>query len=206
MATHRGVALVASLVAVALFAAWAGRATAPTAPQSSAVGRVEGRDKAGAQLAATRVVALLGDPAALRGGRRSDLHALTAPGASATINARLAVPAPIEQATGLLKDLNSGRPVVAYVVPVATKLARYSSAAATVDVWTVSVLGTRRMGTTTSSWSTETVSLAWCGKWKATDVRTRPGPTPAAPPGAATPMLQILHDTAAMRRYDGAGR
>jgi hypothetical protein len=206
MAKHRGVTLITCSIAIALIAAWAGRATAPTAPPRSEAGKVEVRDKISAQLAATRVVALLGDPATLRGGRRSALGALTAPGASATINARLTVPAPIEQATGLLEDLNSGRPVVAYVVPVATEVTRYSSEAATVDVWTVSVLGTQRLGTTTSSWSTETVSLAWSGKWKASDVRSRPGPTPAAHSAAATPILQILHDTAAMNRYDGAGR
>ncbi len=206
MTRPRVMALFAAAIVIALAAALAGRASAPARQQRGTALAPEGRDKRGAQLAATRVVLLLGDPATLLGSRRGDLRAVTAPGASATINARLTMPPAIEQATGLLEDLQSGRPVVAYVVPVASQVTRHSPEAATVDVWTVSVLGTRRMGVTSSSWSTETVSLAWYAGWKVTDVRTRPGPTPAPDPEGATPVLKVLHDTAGMRRYDDAGR
>lgn len=203
MASRRGVHLAAAIV-IALTSALAGRASAPSGQVSDAAPSAGGHGR-GVRAAAIRAVVLLGDPEVLGGGRRGDLRALTAPGASAAIAARLTVPATIEQATGLLADIATGRPVVAYVAPVAAQVVEHSPTSATVDVWTVSVLGTRRLGVAGSAWSTESVRLSWDGAWKVTDVGSRPGPTPAATQGA-TPLQQVLRRTAGMSRYADAGR
>ena len=205
MAGRRGRHLAAAAILIALTSALVGRASAPDGHASDTAPATHAHGELSARAAAIRSVALLGDPAVLRGGRRGDLRALIAPGASAAVAARLTVPAPIEGATGLLADMAAGRPVVGYVAPVAARVVDHSPTSATVDVWTVSVLGTLRLGVVASSWSTESVRLSWDGAWKVTDVASRPGPTPAATQ-AATPLQQVLRLTAGMSRYDDAGR
>jgi hypothetical protein len=197
--------LVAAAILIALTSALIGRASAPDGHASDTAPATHAHGELSARAAAIRAVALVGDPEVLRGGRRGDLRALIAPGASAAVAARLTVPAPIERATGLLADMAAGRPVVGYVAPVAAQVVDHSATSVNVDVWTVSVLGTRRLGVAGSFWSTESVRMSWDGGWKVTDLASRPGPTPAATQ-AATPLQQILRLAAGMSRYDDAGR
>jgi len=206
MSGRRAVALTAAAITLALFAGLAGRASAPSEQMGPEAPTSDGSNLREAQRAASRVVVLLGDPAILLRGRRSDLRDLTTSEGSAAVDERLTVPAAIEQSTGLLDDLETGRPVVGYVTPVASRVTAYTPRTATVEVWTVSVLGTRRLGAASSSWSTETVSLSWKGSWKVTNVRARPGPTPTSALAPVTPLHQFLEAIHGMKRYDDAGR
>lgn len=206
MSGRRAVALTAAAITLALFAGLAGRASAPSERVGHAAPSPDGRNHREAQVAAPasqqdhRIAEQHDDPGC------SDLRDLTASEGSAAVDERLTVPAAIEQSTGLLDDLETGRPVVGYVTPVASRVTAYTPRTATVEVWTVSVLGTRRLGAASSSWSTETVSLSWKGSWKVTDVRARPGPTPASALAPVTPLHQFLEAIHGMKRYDDAGR
>ena len=153
-----------------------------------------------------QLVVLLGEPATLLGRGSPVLRAITAPEGSTVVNERITVPAALEAMTGLLDDVAAAHPVVAHVAPVASRVISYSGAAATVEEWTVSVLGTRRLGVVASSWSTETVSLAWRDGWQVTDVRARPGPTPAPAGGPVTSLPQFLEAVDGMSGYDDARR
>jgi len=161
----------------------AGRSSAGRPAGSSDV-----RTRRGAVDAATRAVALLGEPQALEpSGRARVLTALAADQARPALAARLAVPPAVEDATGLGADLAADRPVVARAVPVASRLLAYTGDAATVEVWVVAVLGTGRLGVLTSSWSTETLRLVWQRRaWRIAGYASRSGPVPAAtqPPTA----------------------
>jgi hypothetical protein len=160
------------------------------------------RSGRGAVAAATNAVALLSDPRALDSpGRARVLDAVAAADAAPQLAARLVVAPAVEEATGLLADVAAGRPMVARVVPVAGRLVAYTADAATVDVWAVAVLGTDRLGAVTSSWSTETLRLAWeRGDWRVRAYHSRGGPVPAVsqPP---TPLAETLTATEQMRGY-----
>jgi hypothetical protein len=163
------------------------------------------RTRSGAVAAASDAVALLGDPRALRpAGRAQILNVVAADGARPRLAERLAVPAAVEEATGLTADLAAGRPVVARVVPVASRLVAYRGGAATVEVWVVAVLGTGRLGVVTGSWSTETLRLVWeRGGWRVGGYTSRSGPVPAVtqPP---TPFTDAAAATERMRGHTDA--
>jgi hypothetical protein len=160
------------------------------------------RSGRGAVAAATNAVAVLGDPRILESSRRARvLDALSARGASSQLSVRLAVAPAVEDATGLLSDVAAGRPVVAWVVPVASRLVAHTPDTATVQVWTVAVLGTDRLGAVISSWSTETLGLVWeRGDWRIRGYDSRSGPVPAAtqPP---TPLAETLAATEQIRGF-----
>lgn len=115
------------------------------------------------------------DPA-LRAGA---LAAVTDVNAAAGVAARLVDRAGVDDATGLLSAWTSGQPLVARVLPLTAGVTSFNSRSAVVTVWTLAVLGTRRMGQVTAGWSTERLSLVWQGDWKIRDWTSSGGPTPA---------------------------
>jgi len=159
----------------------------------------------GAVAAAANAVATLGDPRALQpAGRARVLNAVAAANSHPKIRRRLAITPAVEEATGLMADVAAGRPAVAWVVPVASRLVAHSPDAATVEVWVVAVLGTNRLGAVTSSWSTETLRLVWeRGDWRISGWASRSGPVPAAtqPP---TSLAETLAATERMRGHTHA--
>ena len=72
------------------------------------------------------------------------------------------------------------RPVIVLrSVPVGYRVERYSSAAATVSIWYVGIVGSGATVQPQQSWRTQVVSLVWeAGAWKVSSFASSPGPTP----------------------------
>lgn len=182
---------VIAVTAAAALAIWAagehgGGHPPAAAGTAAAASPAQDRTPAGAVSAAGRAVIGLAQAATAPPAERArQLARLVAADRIAAVGGRLVVSPAAEQATGLLADLSAGRPVVAAAVPVAARVEGYTGGAATVGVWTVTVLATRRLGAADASWSTETVALVFgSGRWWVTGYTSRGGPVPlsAQPP------------------------
>jgi hypothetical protein len=138
------------------------------------------RSPAGAVGVAEQAVIVLAQLAAAPAAERARrLGQLADPEQLAAIGQRLPVSPVAEQATGLLADVAAGRPVVAVATPLAARIEAYTADTATVAVWTVTVLATRRLGAADASWSTETVRLVYrSGRWLLYGYSSRSGPVP----------------------------
>jgi hypothetical protein len=69
--------------------------------------------------------------------------------------------------------------IVLRSVPVGYRIERYSSAAATIAVWYVGIVGSGATIPPQQSWRTQRVSLVWeAGAWKVSSFASSPGPTP----------------------------
>jgi hypothetical protein len=92
------------------------------------------------------------------------------------------------------------------VHPLAWKTLAYSPSAASVAVWTVTVLSAAEVAAPQAEWMTVTVDLSWTdGGWRVETVNDRPGPTPMTgprdDPWDAEPFDDAL---AGFTRLDGA--
>ncbi|MFF4214376.1 hypothetical protein ACFYZE_34530 [Streptomyces sp. NPDC001796] len=85
---------------------------------------------------------------------------------------------------GLNKDgtAPSGETFVSRIIPVGTKVTKYSSDSATVELWYTSLFGLSGDGSTnpvSESWYTTTYQLKWINSdWKVTDFTQKDGPVP----------------------------
>jgi hypothetical protein len=140
----------------------------------------------GAVTAATTLLAALGgrvvvDPAQ----RKAALDAVVLPAAREKVEMQLRVDAAGAEAAGLTAALADGS-LVARTIPAGSRLVSFTAEAATVEVWAVSLLGTRTLNRATARWNTTTVALRWdSGDWKLTSVEGRSGPVPS--PGRDVP-------------------
>ncbi|POX44483.1 hypothetical protein [Streptomyces sp. Ru72] len=76
----------------------------------------------------------------------------------------------------------SGETFVSRIIPVGTKVTKYSSDSATVELWYTSLFGLSGDGSTnpvSESWYTTTYQLKWINSdWKVTDFTQKDGPVP----------------------------
>lgn len=170
------------------------RTTHPTAtvgavgPSSIAGGVPVGyaHNENGAVAAATTYLAVLAGPTVLDATSRSAaLNAVALPSARADLDRTLTVDPAGAAAAGLSTALKDGS-LIARTIPTGSHLSSYAAGGATVDVWAVSLLGTRTLAKATASWSTTTITLTWSdGDWKLTRLVSHPGPVPT--PGSDVP-------------------
>lgn len=178
------VAAAAAVVAITVLAVNAnpGSNPPPVSPGAATVGSLAelNRSPAGAAGAANQAVVVLAQLATASGPERTRrLEQLADPEQLAAIGRRVPVSPAAERATGLLADAAAGRPVVAVATPLAARIEAYTPQAATVAVWTVTVLATRRLAAAEVSWSTETVRLVYrSGRWQLNAYSSRSGPVP----------------------------
>ncbi len=77
--------------------------------------------------------------------------------------------------------------VILRTSPVGYRVDRFTTAAATVAIWRVGIVGSGATAAPQQSWRTETVSLVWEDKtWKVAALGSETGPTPPLPGSAAT--------------------
>jgi hypothetical protein len=208
-------------VVLLLTGAWLGRATArhTTAtphvdvsgvrPATTAGGVPVGyaRSGDGAVAAATTYLAALAgrtvlDPAA----RRAALDAVVLPAARAEVERTLRVDPAGAARAGLPVALADGS-LVARTIPAASRLRAYDPDSASVEVWTVSLLGTRSLGKVTAAWSTTTVTLRWSGgDWRLAGLATRSGPVPSTGGEVPSRYDDLLTATANLDGYSYAPR
>jgi len=201
----------AAVVAITVLAVKAhpGSNPPPASPGAATVGSLAelNRSPAGAAGAAEQAVIALAQLATAPGPERTRrLQRLADPEQLAAISRRLPVSPAAEQATGLLADAAAGRPVVAVATPLAARIEAYTPDAATVAVWTVTVLATRRLGAAEVSWSTETVRLVYrSGRWLLDAYSSGSGPVPvcAQPPTGLDSVLAFAAPAAGANH--GAG-
>lgn len=155
----------------------------------------------GALIAAAEAVTTLNSVEALDPRRRTGiLRDIAVPEAAAVVEQRFAAGAGWESATGLLAENSDGAPVLAWATPIAARVAARTPDSTTVDVWAVTVVGTRRLGSVQASWSTESLELTWREGWKLRRYTSAAGPVPIAGQ-APTDTGEVLVATAAMRGY-----
>lgn len=162
--------------------------------------------------AATNYVVALGSELTLDPVRRpTTLATISAVEVDPAVAARFADLPAVEARTGLLADLRASVPAIARVAPVGVRVLAYSESRASVQVWTVAVVGTARLGQVDMSWSTETLQLGWerapgGSDWKLLRYDSIAGPVPALNQSIST-LSQALAATEGMRgfRYAAAG-
>jgi hypothetical protein len=140
----------------------------------------------GSAAAATTYLAVLAGPTVLDANARSAaLDAVALPSARAGVDRTLTVDPAGAAAAGLPTALKDGS-LIARTMPAGSRVRAYTPSDATVEVWAVSLLGTRTLAKASTSWSTTTVTLTWFdGDWKLAGLVGRPGPVPT--PGADVP-------------------
>jgi hypothetical protein len=98
----------------------------------------------------------------------------------------------------------SGMTYVSRTAPVGTKVNRYSSSAASVNVWCTGVFGMAGKGSTnpvTSDWFTMQFDMAWThGDWKITGFSQKDGPAPVTGDNKASTADEIAR---AVEQYGG---
>jgi hypothetical protein len=155
----------------------------------------------GALTAAANSVTALNSVEALDPRRRTGiLRDIAVPEAAAGLEQRFSAGAKWESATGLLAENSDRAPVLAWATPIAARVAARTPDSTTVDVWAVTVVGTRRLGSVQASWSTESLELTWREGWKLRPYTSAAGPVPIAGQ-APTDTGEVLAATAAMRGY-----
>lgn len=177
-----------ALLAVGMFVA--GHATGSPRPQPTSTVAASAQPMSPAAVAA-QLVRRLNDPLLTDTDRAQLLRDVTAPSAPDLLATFTPGPG-FEQATGLAVDAAGHRPLVAAVVPVATDLLAATKDRARVAVWTVTVIGSRRLRQLVGTWSTETVDLRRVGdRWLLAGYRSTAGPVPVStqPP---TPIATVL--------------
>jgi hypothetical protein len=201
-------AVAASAVLLAIAACSATEPATPAAAPLTGPTRIEAgvpvgypQTPEGAQVAATRYVAVLGGQLGLDPARRDlALAAVSAGGQPPpAVAARWATRPSVERATGAREALSSGGPLVATAAPVMSRVTAYDDDLATVAVWVTAVLGTTRLDSLDQSWATETVALRWDGDdWKLAAYESTPGPVPALHQ-SATPLAEAFASTRGMQ-------
>jgi hypothetical protein len=155
----------------------------------------------GALTAAANAMTTLNTVEALDPRRRAGLlEDIAVPEAATALEQRFAAGAGWESATGLLAENSAGAPVLAWATPIAARVAARTPDSTTVDVWAVTVVGTRRLGSVQASWSTESLELTWREGWKLRRYTSVAGPVPVAGQ-APTDAGVVLAATTAMRGY-----
>jgi hypothetical protein len=188
---RRGPWIVAGAIVVALVVGGiVGRATAPThhdrspsvAPGAGPSRTVAGvgvgypHTRAGAIAAVIADGALLSDPRVLLNRRRRTqvLGLIATNRYAATFSG---------PAAAALNATAKSRPTVFFAAPIAYRLTAYSSEAATVTGWGVSVAGSASVGPA-ATWGRSATTVRWVdGDWKIDAVRATTGPTPAMAEG-----------------------
>lgn len=195
----RGRRVIGAVIAVLLLlvGVWVGRASAPShssrgattegmvGPSSVAGGVPVGyaHSESGAVAAATTYLAVLAGPTVLDDtSRHAALDAVALPSARNAVDRTLTVDPSGAAAAGLATALKDGS-LIARTIPAGSHLRSYTAGDATVEVWAVSLLGTRTLAKASTSWSTTTVTLSWFdGDWKLAGLVGRAGPVPTPGP------------------------
>lgn len=219
--SRRGTAVAVGF-ALLLVGAVAGRLTAPDAarpspapvaagpgPARTAGGVPAGyaRSEQGAVAAATTYLAALSgrtvlDPAA----REAALDSVVLPSARAAVEPQFRVDAAGAQASGLTAALADGS-LVARTIPAGSRVRSYTPDAASVEVWSVSLLGTRTLNRVGARWRTTTVDLRWDGSdWKLAGIDGRSGPVPSAGSDVPSRFDDFLAGVDGMKGYSYAPR
>ncbi|MFC3573266.1 hypothetical protein ACFOZ0_08225 [Streptomyces yaanensis] len=165
-------------------------ATGTRPVQSKAGGIPSGfaHDRQGAQSAAANYGVALGSTGMFDANqRRTIVNAVYAPEVAAARQSDLDKAYSSEKFLaniGLNKDGTApdGETFVSRIVPVGTKVTKYSTDSATVELWYTSLFGLSGEGSTnpvSESWYTTTYQLKWInGDWKVSDFSQKDGPVP----------------------------
>lgn len=215
-------ATAAAGLALLLAGAVAGRLTAPDAAAppapplgsgpgpASAAGSVPtgyARTQEGAVAAATTYLAALSGRTVLdTAARKAALDAVVLPSARAAVEPQFRVDAAGAQASGLTAALVDGS-LVARTIPAGSRVRSYTPEAASVEVWSVSLLGTRTLNRVGARWRTTTVEMRWDGSdWKLAGIDGRSGPVPSAGADVPSRFDDVLAGIDGMKGYSYAPR
>ncbi|MGW2932597.1 hypothetical protein ACWDA7_12205 [Streptomyces sp. NPDC001156] len=145
-------------------------------------------DEQGAQSAAANYGTVLGSTGMFTTNQRHAIvNAVYAPAVAAARQADLDVAYSSEKFLaniGLTKDgtAPAGETFVSRIIPVGTKVTKYSSDSATVELWYTSLFGLSGETSTnpvSESWYTTTYQLKWIDRdWKVTNFTQKDGPVP----------------------------
>jgi hypothetical protein len=161
----------------------------PVTGQAAGIPSGFAKSSQGAQSAATNYAVALGSDGMFHTDRR---HAIVAaihePAAISTLQGELdkAYSPDFLQNVGLTSDGSApdGLTFVSRTVPVGSKVTEYSGSSATVEVWSMGLVGLAGVGSTkpvTTTWFTLTEQLAWVnGDWKIESSGQKQGPAPVS--------------------------
>jgi hypothetical protein len=192
--------------------AWIGRATVghrtvvvsvPGKP--AATGGASAHSRVGAAVTAYEIEAQLGSDRFLDPNwRTAVLQRIAAPDARARLGKQWADGMRlIEAHTKLITSARRHRPLLGFTKSIAYKVTAYSDQQATVQVWSVSVLGGVDGFAPTAGWQTTTYVMEWHGgKWLLADSQIKDGPTPVGSPDHPTAATQLIEQYDGMTRYN----
>ncbi|HET7486652.1 MAG TPA: hypothetical protein VFJ85_01900 [Acidimicrobiales bacterium] len=164
---------------------------APPASSSAAPGGDDVRGAAAAGLDCLGQLAGLVDADA--GRRRSVLESLAAPGAPGVVEQSLAGLGVLDAAVAAARTTLPGARVLVREVPLAYRVAAFSTDRARVESWSVGVVVIEGRTDATEVWSTDAVELVWSGgSWRVWAWSRQPGPVPAAGTGAPSSPAAVL--------------